>query len=262
MKSGKKIEDVVVGAYRMVFLKVTQQTSFMQYHYRLIVFPKGKDEAVLSLNLESNPTAGTCCLGAHLPEGHDNLGSVEQDMPEGQFRKWAFDTAEQYLGLSETPPPVPEGGIRVTNDDADSATDLTRLVADSFQFAHEYVDFRNRMNTKAGGFLGMFRKSDYGAINSGAIQIESKASSLLEKALSVGGNNAGHALILPLREYAEALCVATALTRLKTDLMLQLFQKPGSVPWADFNAITQGEEHALDKCQATGDRLTTLFRAM
>jgi len=80
MQTGQILEDVTIGDYRIVLVKVVEQSSFIHYHYRLIAFPKGRSEPVLSLNLESNPAAGTCCLGAHLPEGHDNLGFADEDM--------------------------------------------------------------------------------------------------------------------------------------------------------------------------------------
>jgi hypothetical protein len=100
MQTGRILEDVTIGDYRMVLLKVTQQSSFMQYHYRLIAFPKGRSEPVLSLNLESNPAAGTCCLGAHLPKGHDNLGFVDENM-EVDPKGWP---AGRWSLRSESPP--------------------------------------------------------------------------------------------------------------------------------------------------------------
>jgi hypothetical protein len=252
----------LVKSYRLPVTQLFVHPPFMQYHYRLIAFPKGQSEPVLSLNLESNPAAGTCCLGAHLPEGHHNLGFAEQKMSQSDFRAWALDTAKRYLGLTQSPAPIPEGGLYISNDDEDSGPDLHKLTADSFQIAHEYVDFRNNMNKKAGGFLGMFRKIDYGAINSSAIELDRKFASLLDAVLSAIADNEGHPLARPLLEYTEALCTAVNLTKQKTDMMLKLSQKPGSIHWDQFNDIIGREDDALRRCQSTGDRLTTLFRSM
>jgi len=131
MQTGRILEDINIGDYRMVLLKVTQQSSFMYYHYRLIAFPKGTSEPVLSLNLESNPKAHTCCLGAHLPEGHDNLGFADKNMSEDNFRTWAFDMAERYLGLTQTPPPTPGARIRIFNDDEQSIGHMDATNTDS-----------------------------------------------------------------------------------------------------------------------------------
>lgn len=132
MQTGRILEDINIGNYRMVFIKVTQQSSFIHYHYRLIAFPSGSSEPILSLNLESNPMARTLCLGAHLPEGHDNLGFVDENMSEGAFRTWAFDIAKKYLGLTQSPPSTPIGGIRISDDDDQLIGHMHTSTADSF----------------------------------------------------------------------------------------------------------------------------------
>ncbi len=133
MQTGRILEDTIVGNYRMVFLKVTQQSSFMHYHYRLIAFPKGEGEPVLSLNLESNPSAGTCCLGAHLPEGHDNLGFADENMQQSEFRAWAYEISKRYLGLAQSLPPIPEAELRVSGDDEKTAENLPTHTDDLFR---------------------------------------------------------------------------------------------------------------------------------
>jgi hypothetical protein len=117
MQTGQKLEDFTLGGYRVVFLKVTQQSSFIHYHYRLIVFPLGKHEPVLSLNLESNPVAETCCLGAHIGDGHDNLGLADRNMPAKDFKSWGIENAKRYLGLAHEPPPTPEASISMSDSE-------------------------------------------------------------------------------------------------------------------------------------------------
>jgi hypothetical protein len=104
----------------MVFLHITEQSSFMQYHYRLIVFPKGQEEPILSLNLESNPMAGTSCLGAHIGDGHENLGFAEVSMSEADFRTWAVDHAKKYLSIGGSPP-KPSMRIEIVETEPPSA---------------------------------------------------------------------------------------------------------------------------------------------
>lgn len=97
-------EEFALSGYKMVLITVRQQVSFMEYLYRLIVFPEGKNEPVLSLNLEKNPLSRTCCLGAHISNSHDNLGFADENMTIEDFRSWAVGEAKKYLKLSNTTP--------------------------------------------------------------------------------------------------------------------------------------------------------------
>lgn len=103
MKSGQILEEGKLGQFRMVLLKVTKQSSFVNYHYRMIFFLDGGREPVLSLNLES--TSGDAFLGAHIGDVHENHGDGDLHMSIQDFREWALATAKHYLspGNSTTP---------------------------------------------------------------------------------------------------------------------------------------------------------------
>jgi len=122
MKTGDILEEITNDNYRMVLVKVTQQSSFIHYHYRLIVFTKESSEPILSLNLESCRMFRTCCLGAHISEGHDNLGVADINMSQSSFRTWALDMANRYLGIGQSPPPSPDAIFRPFNN-REKATD-------------------------------------------------------------------------------------------------------------------------------------------
>ena len=260
MRTGRKIEEFEIDGYRMVLLHVTEQSSFMQYHYRLIVFPKRRKEPVLSLNLESNPVAGTCCLGAHIGDGHENLGFVEASMSQNDFETWALDNAKRYLGIKGEPPTA-QGGIRMV-DAEPSQEGLRTLAEDSFELAHALVAFRKKMNKKAGGFLGMFRKIDYNEIDQTARDLKAKFDSLQERIAGTAGARDQSDFASGLQAYAAALCEAADLLAQKTDIMLQLSKNPKSVDWSQFKRVTDDEQEALGQCQGTGDRLTQMYHAM
>lgn len=261
MQTGTILEEALLGSYRMVFLKIEKQNFNMHYYYRLIVFPKDAQEPILSLNLEFYPPSGTCCLGAHLPEGHDNLGTADARMLQKDFRAWAFDTAAGYLNLNGTDPPEKQAWSRVSDSELKVKTDLIALTTESFQLAHEYVDFRRKMNKKAGGILGMFRNIDYDTINREAHQLKSRLVEFREMSFSVQLDDNYNILAIPLYEYIEALCEAVSLTVQKTERMLKLSKSPRSVRWIDFRHIDDEEHQALIKCQSTGEVLTKLYRS-
>ena len=260
MRTGRKIEEFEVDGYRMVFLHVTEQSSFMQYRYRLIVFPKRQKEPILSLNLESNPVADTCCLGAHIGNGHENLGFAEASMSEADFGTWALDNAKRYLGIKGEPP-TPQGGIRMP-DAEPPEKDLRGLAEDAFDLAHALVAFRKKMNKKAGGFLGMFRKIDYNAIDQTGRDLKAKCDSLQERIAAACAASAQSDFASGLQHYATALCAAVDLLAQKTDMMLRLSKDPKSVDWSEFSSVTDAEQEALGQCQTTGDRLTQMYHAL
>ena len=73
------------------------------YPFRMFIylndngFPP-KAEPDLSLNLELGEF-GTCSLGGHDSEGHNNYGPASPNMSIDEFKVWAFETAKRYLTL-------------------------------------------------------------------------------------------------------------------------------------------------------------------
>lgn len=105
MRSGQILEDTKFADYRRVFLKVTRQSSHIQYAYRMIFFPDRSLEPILSLNLEYS--SGFYFLGAHVGDHHENHGDADQNMSAQAFKTWALNMAGHYLGFNPTPPPTP-----------------------------------------------------------------------------------------------------------------------------------------------------------
>jgi len=100
MQYGEKLEDFELAGYRMVFLRIRKQSFLIHYHLRLIVFPSGKSEPVLSLNLESNFASPQYFLCADMKNMHANLGHADKDILEEDFKTWAIERAKEFLQVT------------------------------------------------------------------------------------------------------------------------------------------------------------------
>ena len=142
-----------------------------------------------------------------------------------------------------------------------STTDpLNRMMEDSFRLAREYVAFMKKTNSEAGSPTGIFRKIDYISFSTDAAALEARIYKLrveIFKAIPKEVDTSETACAL--REYIDALCEASYITRQKTDLMLKLSKEAGSVSWSDFKALVKKENRALQRCQSSGDKLNSLY---
>jgi hypothetical protein len=137
---------------------------------------------------------------------------------------------------------------------------LRNLTRDSFDLAHDYVQFRNKLNVRAKILLGIFRKIDYQSLHEEASDLETQFVSLQEKVRSTTSSVDNHMLSIPLQNYLEAACLAAHLTKVKIDIMQQQSVTPSSRSKREFMSVNDQEWEALKMCQQTGDNLTKLYR--
>ncbi len=163
------------------------------------------------------------------------------------------------------PTTQPEGATECSEQQDDSARStsiLKALANELFSLAHVFVGFRKSIEEQAGGLLGS--NADFRAIHARAEALMAEAARIQNRVASIGedvGTQDSIPLAGALRQYVDALCVATEIVAQKTDMMLQLLQRPGSVKWSQFKAVTDREWQALEACQSAGDKLTATFRS-
>ena len=94
---GQVVEKGLFGEYLALLVKFEEPVGLFLYPYRMFFFKKNELEPTLILNLEVGLMFGTCALGAHTEEYHENLGTADSNMTLEDFKEWAISTAEKKL---------------------------------------------------------------------------------------------------------------------------------------------------------------------
>ena len=261
LSTGRVIKTFEKEGYRFVFIKVTKQSSFIIYFFRLIVFPINSDNPVLSLNLEENPAANTCCLGAHIASGHVNHGFASKDMLEKDFIDWAMENANKYLQLTlDIFHDQPEE--TQINDNIESC--LIDLIHDLFKLSHEFVDFRKKIKKITGRYLRIFSKINYEELSEEALYFTNDFANLRLVVFNMNTDNFSYntmALYNALKDHIEDVCDASDIVLKKMELSLEFSKKVWTASWKEFHKVCNIELNTLDKCQISGDKLTSLYHS-
>jgi len=145
------------------------------------------------------------------------------------------------------------------------------LTENAFEIAHKFVALRDSLDHEAGlagnVIRNLFRKVDYDHYCRRAKDIfeecrllNDKVETMLETDEKPAVTTIGDAL----RDYVEALCIATSIFVRKTEFLAKK-AKSASYPgtsYGDFQNIVKEEYPSLEKCQETGDKLTKIYREL
>jgi len=272
LETGKIIEVFENENYRIIFLKVNEQSSFIHYLFRLLVLPRDKDETILSFNLELNPIAQTCCLGVHTNKGHSNHGFAETTMTEKDFFIWAITNLPKYFRLSQEIKDKFHIHYMINyysfqevskNFDHEMEPILT-FSQIFFALSHAYADFYKSINKKTGKFLyTLFKKIDYEDLLKGAKEINQKLNGFRIKVIDnshISKNSKTSRIYNALLENLNDVINASEITIKKMEISLRQSKGTKELNWQEFNEIVKSELIALDKCQKSGEILTHLYQ--
>ncbi len=100
LHAGRVVERSTLNGYRLVALSLPSQDNAapLQYLFRMLFFPQTGHRPVLALNLELS-ILGSPCLTEQAGSRHTRFGTVDQEMPYDEFRRWALARAQEVLGV-------------------------------------------------------------------------------------------------------------------------------------------------------------------
>ncbi len=274
LKAGKVIEVFEIKNYRILFLKVNEQSSFVHYLYRLLVLPAEMEETFLSLNLEVNPIAKTCCLGAHTKDGHYNLGFADITMSEKEFYIWAITTLPRFFKLSSELKDklhifymVNYYSFYETSKNVDHAMEpILTFSQIFFALSHAYADFYKSINKKRGTFLySLFKKIEYEDLLKEAKEINQKFHDFKIKIIDskhLSKNPKTSKIYNALLENLNDVLIASEITMRKMEISVRQSKGIKELNRQEFTEIVKKELIALDKCQESGDILTHMYQSI
>jgi len=141
----------------------------------------------------------------------------------------------------------------------------------AFEIAHKFVNLRNALNREAGTarslVRNLFHKVDYDYYRQSAKKIFEDCHVHKNRVRTLCGTNKNQSIVNfsdALTEYLDALYTAANIFARKAEFLANK-SKSASFPetsYHDFQEITKEEIPSLNKCQATGERLTKIYREL